>query len=502
MSDLQAELQDLIKQRDALNDKLRCIPKSGNEQFLNAIKNQRWFLFKNKPDIIFDRDTALLWADLKSFPYEPSQQNGRYQLSEIQSLIDITNINGIDGYKNWKIPTPYELWKIVEDKTFPYCGGPCWRIKDCWHWCVYYHVQYRSKDLDYSGETSGLGFNSVFVIPCNAELHPIGYETYLPEEKFRKTLDIFITHNLEPIFSDSNLTELFRQIYVIKSELQTAFDALQQKILAVQAKIDTKIKDEEEKNLKRFDSNILIKKFDIGTQYTQIRYALAVKTLTEYLTIQFDDLVAEKADVLAELNRLSVSPALVPNVKKVRAELNNFHADALNIYERLMHTENLQDLNSANEKIYPPFMLITETLVLKIRKVILKVEIFEKMPNFIRAVCEPIRTTLSSGHHEKIRTSDRKTRKVILDLIEYVQKNHLRKKLGDTTAAELALKIFQAYRKSLQILSEEKKFKIDNEDIKARVEVLKRNMKELAEKLEDESEKLWLYSKCVEVFDF
>ena len=519
MGDLQTDLQDLLKQKDALTEQLSLIPRFNDDKFYNAVRNQRWFFFKNKPNVIFDRDTALLWADLKSFPYEPTEHS-RYQLSEVQYLIDKTNSNGIDGFKNWRIPTPAELWKMIEDKTFPYQKGADWRIKGDWSYCVFYNGQYQSKDLDYAGEFRQMCFNSVCVIPCSAELRTANYEFYAEYEKFQRMLDIFSTNNLEPIFNDASVTGLFSQVYIVKPKLQKELDYVQKKIDAVKKEIETKRRAEEEAKRRVEEEakrkaeeqalaispimNLMAfkKKFDLQADTTPIRYSLSIINLTEYLLQAFNKYVAEKADVLVELNKISLSPEVVPNVKKVRADLKNFYNDALNIYSRLTGIGNLKDLDSVYKEVRPPFALVLETLIMKLQAVAVRVELFETMPNFVRAVCEPIRTTLSSRHHEKIRAADRTARDVILDLIRYVRKNHLQKKVGETTAAELALKKFQNYRESLKILSETKQFKIDYADIAELVEVLKRNMQEVEDIVDDQSEKIWLHSKCVEILDF
>ncbi len=67
-----SNLAALTTQRDALLKKLREIEGSGNdvEKILEAIKNQRWYFIKNKPQILFDKNTGLIWANLHwlSFP--------------------------------------------------------------------------------------------------------------------------------------------------------------------------------------------------------------------------------------------------------------------------------------------------------------------------------------------------------------------------------------------------------------------------------------------------
>lgn len=141
---------------------------------------------------------------------------------------------------------------------------------------------------------------------------------------------------------------------------------------------------------KRFDLLELKTKFDEDADSSPIRYALSIKNLTEYLILQFENYVVEKADILDEFNNNSLLPELVPNVKKVRTDLKKFNTDAMSIYSLFTNAKDLQDLqnlNFAREEYYPPFNLVAEILTEKIRQVILRVEIFELMPNFVHGVC-------------------------------------------------------------------------------------------------------------------
>lgn len=40
---------------------------TGFEKILEAIKTQRWYFIKNKPKILFDKNSGLLWANLHTF---------------------------------------------------------------------------------------------------------------------------------------------------------------------------------------------------------------------------------------------------------------------------------------------------------------------------------------------------------------------------------------------------------------------------------------------------
>ena len=67
-----SDLASLTAQRDGLLKKIREIEasyeKNGAERILEAIKNQRWYFFKNKQKVFMDRNTGILWANLDYYP--------------------------------------------------------------------------------------------------------------------------------------------------------------------------------------------------------------------------------------------------------------------------------------------------------------------------------------------------------------------------------------------------------------------------------------------------
>lgn len=235
-NELQSKVAGLEKQLLDLSRKINELSGSGVDRILNAIKNQRWFFFKNKPKVLMDRDTALLWANLDYFPYSKNNNTNYYSINEVPDLINSTNSNGIDGYNDWRIPTPFELWKMIEDNSFPFKKGGCWRIKDFCRWCVIYNGSISRKDLDCGGALSSIDRNSTAVIPCSSAVAPKNYEqnispankVYSEKEKLLMTLNVFVANGLEPIFNDEAITELFRQIYIVKPEVQRQLTEVQQ----------------------------------------------------------------------------------------------------------------------------------------------------------------------------------------------------------------------------------------------------------------------------------
>ena len=157
------------------------------EKILQAIQNQRWFFFENEEKVLLDGDTGLLWANLNYFPYEKSDGMGyspENSYAEVKNLIKKINSEEqcyfkeiLDSSAYWDSqsyyfgfmgmfpPTPEELWKLVEDRTFPFLEGTWFKIKNETCWCVYHENKLCCKNLNGSGENYGLNeLNNVRVI--------------------------------------------------------------------------------------------------------------------------------------------------------------------------------------------------------------------------------------------------------------------------------------------------------------------------------------------------
>ena len=491
-NELQGKVAGLEKQLLDLSRKINELSGSGVDKILNAIKNQRWFFFKNKPKVLMDRDTALLWANLDYFPWRKNNNSEYYSSSEISGLMSSTRSSGINGYKDWRVPSPFELWKIVEDKTFSFKSGDNWRILGRWRWCVYYNGTCQKKDLDGGGATEYIADGTCGIIPCSSAVVPKDYEenispankVYSEKEKLLMTLNVFVTNGLEPIFNDATITELFRQIYIVKPEVQRQLTEIQQQIERL---------NEVELISPKLDWLALKTKFDMRANASPVRYAESLKNLTEHLLEKFDDYTAEKSAALDELAKLSPPNELVPNVKSVRTDLVSFHDDALDLTATLLKTSGLMRLTELLAETRPPFETVTELLTEKVRQVLLKVEFFELQPQFVRSACAALNQKFEfrSEYLRQFHIIDRAAQKVLANLIRYVKAGHLQKKVNETlTAAEIALNHLQSYREEVAGLY--KKSPNDNppkEEIALCIESLQKNFAEVVSLLDEEKER-------------
>lgn len=118
-NNLKQQLQSVQEKLKTINNEIDKLSSTATDRILEAIKNQRWYFFKNKPHILMDKTTGILWANLDYFPYNQgsANSNGYYSLDEVKSLVNNYSVDDID---NWQIPTLEVFKHMIYDKIFPF----------------------------------------------------------------------------------------------------------------------------------------------------------------------------------------------------------------------------------------------------------------------------------------------------------------------------------------------------------------------------------------------
>ena len=305
-----AELNILVQRKEDLAKKIEEIEElaaESTEKILDAIKSQRWYFFEERSQIIFDRDTGLLWANLEHFPWkkdvgDQAVYSDEKEYEEVKNVLEEINSQNFGGYEDWTIPTYLELWNLVEDKTFPFCEGNNWNIKKRCYWCVNYKNRLASKDLDDSPADEDIRFDhSVFVIPCS---HIFASKNYSGDPK--EILEIFDKNNLIPKFDDEEVTQIYRKVFVEK--IMTRKQSISNQIMEIDKEI-YKIENEEPLSTVNFDYEVLLEKYDVREiEKSPIKYYKSVfdlsfdmlRVLHEY-TYTHRDIISEFSQVAAAL---------------------------------------------------------------------------------------------------------------------------------------------------------------------------------------------------------
>ena len=320
-----SDLKELKAKKESLEKKLAEIEKlctdENENKILDAIKEQRWFFFKNKTKVLMDKKTGYLWANLDYFPY--CREGGEDYCLDKNELNNVIKGYDFSGMKNFRIPNPYELWNMIEDTTFPFRTGHYWVILNKYSWAVNYNGNIKIKSLYIEGAVDGIGEKDTCLLPCSDILVKDGnYSNDISEknkifsdsEKAKFTLDLFIKNGLEPIFKPiydkegnailydesecEEITKLYRKIYIEKEliieELKPIIEEFNKLISQSKISID-------------FNYEEFLEKYDVESiDKSIIKYYQAVQKWTTELIDKLDDYEKEKEEIIKDFNLISL----------------------------------------------------------------------------------------------------------------------------------------------------------------------------------------------------
>lgn len=306
-----SNLAALTTQRDGLLKKIREIEasyeKNGAERILEAIKNQRWYFFKNKQKVFMDRNTGILWANLDYYPYDVEYSNER----EIKMAISKFAENNDTGFKKWRLPEFDEFCCIMNDKKFPFMKyNNTNKINMFGKWIPAFWWVFRNKELGYYHDfefSNSSMMRGAYNSPCTSCLvEGLDYDknvapenkVYTEKERLQFTLDLFTKNELWPIFDDAEVTELYKQIYFEKPKLLAQLQELQTQIKGLQTV--TLLSSE-------FDYTALLAKYDLkAIDASLIKYYQAVQQWCLELMEKVDYYEEQKASVIKDFNLISL----------------------------------------------------------------------------------------------------------------------------------------------------------------------------------------------------
>lgn len=335
-----SNLATLTAQREGLLKKIREIAGSGNdvEKILEAIKNQRWYFFKNKQKVFMDRNTGILWANLDYYPYNVEYSNEQ----EIKMAISKFAENNDTGFKKWRLPEFDEFCCIMNDKEFPFMKQrlyECWWVYQgkelgCWLGCGMYKMEYQGKGVvcweDFEFIEGRMIGSNPYNLPCTSCLvEGLDYEknvalenkVYTEKERLQFTLDLFTQNELVPMFNDEAITELYKKLYFEKPKLVEQLQELENQIKQLQTV--TLLSSD-------FDYTALLAKYDIkAINVSLIKYYQAVQQWCRELMEKVDYYEEQKASVIKDFNLISLKLS-----KKYEANSNLTEAENILLRDR------------------------------------------------------------------------------------------------------------------------------------------------------------------------
>ena len=410
-NNLKQQLQSVQGKLKTINNEIDKLSSTATDRILEAIKNQRWYFFKNKQHILMDKTTGILWANLDYFPYNQGScdSEGRYDLGEAKSLINNYSVDGID---DWQIPTLEVFKQMIYDKTFPFQQGNAWRIKNISLWCCNIDDwSYSRIDVDHFN----IGSNATFVLPCSYHLiQDSEYEknvsennnVYTEKERLQFTLNLFRENELLPIFDDTEITDLYKKIYFEKPRLLQALSEVETQLAQC----------EEVKTITaNFDYMTLLNKYDITSiDKSIIKYYEAVQQWIDELMEYLADFEQQKESVIQDCNQIGLQLSttykddsnlteaenellknrqyyfkdkLALGMDKVKANLLEIKQEADDIEYTINEIDDgsnvIYKLAQLEKKERASFALIAENTAKIVNKALQKIDFFEHNRDFI-----------------------------------------------------------------------------------------------------------------------
>lgn len=405
---LTIKLSNLEKELNRISEEIRTLSGTGIERILQAIKQQRWYFFKNKPKVLMDRDTGILWANLDYFKWRKGE-NTYYTLKEAKQIVKELQI---DGFNGWKIPNKNQMVKMIDDKKFPFQKGNYHLINNEYYWFCFDENNNIRINLD-SYRMYGSDNSSVALLPCCTNLVYHSYEqdvsptnkVYTETERLQFTLNLFVNNGLEPIFNDDEITQLYKKIYFQKPELMEKLNELQGQIQSVQQVVLLS---------STFDYNSLLLKYDIKSiDESIIKYHEAIVSVIDDLMDKLHYYEEVKSEVIRSFNvmglKLSKKYEDNPNLtddenrilknrqlffkKHFELGMNSVNAKLLSIKRQAEDIENrieminngedsIKELSILEKEERASFKFIVENAVNIIKNALLKIEFFESNKEF------------------------------------------------------------------------------------------------------------------------
>lgn len=414
-NELSAKLTDVQNKLAEIGKEITELSGTGVDRILEAIKKQRWYFIKNKPKVLLDRDTGLLWANLNYYNIMKNDNMDWYGCDEDYSIVKTYDF---DGYKIWNLPTKNQAIKLTEDKSFPFMNKNrsdhrifnmkgqfinTIRLSD---------INNRSLNLDcyrtdmYS--SSWLPCSPILVENSDYEKNVSpDNQVYTEKERLQFTLDLFVENELMPIFDDEEISELYHKIYFEKPAL---VDELQ--------KVQTEIENMSKITVltSEFDYKVLLSKYDVDSiNNSLVKYTEAVKRWIDDLLDKLDYFELSMSSNISDLNDIteslcskdfsslsnghkrifdsqksSLERLFSVNLKEVRRKLLTYKNNAVEIEKELelsdINDNPLECLEELEKQSRPKFEFIAEHTAQIIKDALLKVEFFDNNKDFVKTI--------------------------------------------------------------------------------------------------------------------
>lgn len=289
----QQQVAALTAELTCLNADIPNLASGRHKLLLQAIAEQRWFAFKNVPEILYDAETGYLWPSFH-YGWEMPACKSRPNVFDSNNF----KLGGIEGWRaqleststSHKISSLYAssypaLAKLKNKKLFYdlYING---------NWFTNY---FYSNDNSKENRQDHYG---LFILPFNRyhdddRIHP-RRDNFKPDELAQIILDFFLEKDWQPDFDDPELEQAYLTIQ--------QSPALHQELATLETQLATALEYEatlHQPLTGQFDFQLDLQAYPLPTiAASSVRYAQAVQQWAGQLLAKIDDFARKNAGLI------------------------------------------------------------------------------------------------------------------------------------------------------------------------------------------------------------
>lgn len=404
-NEVSSKLSEIQNKLTAIGVEITKLSGTGIDRILDAIKKQRWYFFKNKPKVFMDKNTGLLWANMRYFSGKAAD-NSFYLYDAAEGVL--SNLI-LDGYNDWSLPSSQELRNVLDGKNFPFLlnGYRAIFVSDINNRAMWVNQNY-PRLVDYTVEESLLFPKSKSIVAGTDYENNVSSNNhvYTEKERLQFTLDLFVQNELWPIFDDDEITQIYKKIYFEKPMLIEQLQELQLQIEEIQTV--TLISSE-------FNYTDLLAKYDIkAIDESIIKYYKAIQNWTDELIDKLDYYEQETESVIHNFNLINLklskkyenNPNLTDEENALLSERQryfqkNFSLGMNSVKSKILAVKKqaddieyrIEEINNRDNAIFElaeleqekraSFSFIAENTATIIKNALLKIEYFQNNQDFV-----------------------------------------------------------------------------------------------------------------------
>lgn len=441
----QGILQQAQQQLNQLTPELESFDSGAEQILLEAITGQRWWLIKNKREIVYDSHSGWLWPN---FEFVPMINYSIWSQKDFE-------LHGI-AKGSWTI----EHSDLIFQRDIKKFIGKKYLHKGNGRFYLYQQHSFHGKAFFYTEDCDGVGavsdnYGHFKVLPCsaifnNTNLDP-SYPKYTKLEKAKMVLDFFLEQDWQATFDKTEHQRIFDAMMVRKQTQKKLVD-IEQQIAQLPAP--------EPINLFTSDFNYRqeVQHYNLAEINTSVwQYSLAAQQWLNYLLNQIDDWANRHQHLLAhalELNnklakKQATSLNLTDNEKQflntrhqqlqqalnmgldgLRAALIDLLQQAQHLELQLKNTTSLTALAELERQARPTFALLAEHSATLCTQTLKKLEWLEQSLDFVQEIVK----------------SEQQTTESYLILVDKNQQDLLQQGINNSVEAEQITAWFSEWR--------------------------------------------------------